>query len=670
MTSAQSERIRSHDMRNDGRGLRKFLWSLAAGLVVGLAWFTPLLGHWLRALEPKADDFLSRVAPPEPREEFLFLGIDEPSLALTAVPPEEVSANESLSLMKGRFPWDRKVYALAIEELFKNGARLVILDLLFSEPSDSPESDDALAEIIGKYRDRVILAGAFSPGEGMHAEETLSFVEPLPDFLGPIEGGTRFGYINFWTHPGDKTIRTIDYRQTPNEVNGLERHPDETPLESLAGAAALALERELPEGRVNAAFSNAKAYQPESFYRLFTGELPDVKGQIVMIGPAAERFQDTHATPAGILSGPQIHLHALGAILGDDFLIRLDSSFWRIAALLLGSVAAFLIVLADLRPLRLLLGGLGLLLLLGLAAIIAAYCGILFPIIPALAAAAAVLVTALAMSAVADRIQRDQIRRHLQRSLSPAVADAVISSPEGYLDASRGGKKAVAVLFSDVRDFTSMAETMEASDLVIQLNEYFSEMTKAVFDHGGVIDKFIGDAVMATWGGLAVSEGGDPARQAVLAGEEMLERLEKLNEKWSIEGRPTFTIGIGIHLGEAVVGEVGSESRSDFTVLGDAVNLASRIEGFTKQAGFPLIISESVNESLGGFSTLLGRFRLKGKSQDIALYLPGANALPAGFEQALELIDDSPEVMAAIDHPLARLYRDHFRDGVVTVSSK
>ncbi|MFK7911817.1 MAG: adenylate/guanylate cyclase domain-containing protein, partial [Akkermansiaceae bacterium] len=216
------------------------------------------------------------------------------------------------------------------------------------------------------------------------------------------------------------------------------------------------------------------------------------------------------------------------------------------------------------------------------------------------------------------------LHRHLRRSMSPDVADAIVRAPDGYYKAAEGNRRAVTVLFTDIRGFTSRSEEQDAGELVTQLNIYLERMVDVIFRHGGTVDKFIGDAIMATWGALGETDSTNQVKQAADSAQEMLGELSELNKRWAKEGLPPFRIGIGIHHGEAIVGEVGSDQRTDFTVIGDAVNLASRIEGLTKAFGVDLMISGKVSEILDAGNSWIevAKVRVKGREGGVSLSMP------------------------------------------------
>lgn len=209
--------------------------------------------------------------------------------------------------------------------------------------------------------------------------------------------------------------------------------------------------------------------------------------------------------------------------------------------------------------------------------------------------------------------ERETIKDTFGRFVSPAVAEVVLS---GQLSLN-GERREVSILFQDLRDFTSMAEQMNPEALVEVLNQFFTEMVAAVESEGGVVKKFMGDGVMALFGApVAVP---DHAARAVRAAQGMAQRLTDLNVRLSAQGKPTLQIGVGIHTGEVVTGEIGPDTRVEYGVVGDPVNVASRIEGLTKELQTTILISAATAARLGpGF--LLGRtaaLAVKGKAQPV-----------------------------------------------------
>ncbi|WP_272902054.1 adenylate/guanylate cyclase domain-containing protein [Candidatus Reidiella endopervernicosa] len=205
------------------------------------------------------------------------------------------------------------------------------------------------------------------------------------------------------------------------------------------------------------------------------------------------------------------------------------------------------------------------------------------------------------------------------RFLDPRVVGELVDHGETVFD-MRGEKREVTVLFSDIRGFTTLSEQSTPEQIVALLNDYFSRQVKVIFHHGGTVDKFIGDAIMAFWG--APVDDPDQAVHAVTAALEMSEALLAFRESLGESGTE-FDIGIGIHTGPAVVGFIGSENRLDYTAIGDTVNLASRIEGQTK-GRCRVLVSEETRQRCGELFDFHdhGSYKVKGRAQEVRLYEP------------------------------------------------
>lgn len=214
--------------------------------------------------------------------------------------------------------------------------------------------------------------------------------------------------------------------------------------------------------------------------------------------------------------------------------------------------------------------------------------------------------------------QKKQIRNFFTVYVNREVVDQLIESPEQFR--LGGEKRELTVLFSDIKGFTNISETMAPEDLVVLLNEYLGAMTDIVFKYGGTLDKYIGDAVMAFWGAPVPQE--DHVKRCCWAALEMQERLAELRLKWKKEGKPDIYARIGINTGMMIVGNMGSQSRFNYTVMGDAVNLAARLEPANKAFGTSIIVSEFTNERIQEFCRTreLATITVQGKQKPIRIY--------------------------------------------------
>lgn len=230
---------------------------------------------------------------------------------------------------------------------------------------------------------------------------------------------------------------------------------------------------------------------------------------------------------------------------------------------------------------------------------------------------AGIAAVAIENSQFAVKIQKEGVARaNFERYFAPQLAQRIASS-EGAMGLG-GDKREVTVLFSDIRGFTALSETMPPAEMATWLSEYFTEMVECVFRNDGTLDKFIGDAVMAQWGApLGTPEDADKAMKAAI---EMMEELGKLNAKWIAEGRPALQIGVGINHGEAFAGNIGSEKRLEYTVIGDTVNTASRL---CSAAGpGEILISDELRRVLKDVPKLVEcpPMELKNKSQPVKVF--------------------------------------------------
>jgi adenylate cyclase len=305
---------------------------------------------------------------------------------------------------------------------------------------------------------------------------------------------------------------------------------------------------------------------------------------------------DEFATPTtGVtrMWGVEVLGSAVETILNQRYLAPAPPGLTVGLIFMLAGLAALLAVFR--RPLFATIGALGLLGLYLLAAMVAVDNGVLLNLVFPPVAVVLGLGVALAGRVVLEQSEQRVIRGVMDRYLSPSVSRWVLHNADRL---SLGGEtRTMSVLFSDLRGFTTLSHRLEPATLVPLLNEYMSAMTEVVFRQDGVLDKYIGDAIMAFWN--APMEQPDHARRACDTALAMIERLRELQVDWQARGLPLLELGVGINTGPMMVGNMGSRQRLAYTVLGDAVNVAARLEGLSKEYGTRLIIGDATRAAAG-----------------------------------------------------------------------
>jgi adenylate cyclase len=248
--------------------------------------------------------------------------------------------------------------------------------------------------------------------------------------------------------------------------------------------------------------------------------------------------------------------------------------------------------------------------------------GLLLLTVPVLSALILSGLFSLGFEYALERLEKLRTRRTLERYVSKNLVKEILENPGGYYSTLRGVRVPVTMLFSDVVGFTTLAEKADPEALVAQLNEYLTRMTSVVFSNGGTLDKFIGDAIMAVWGNVRSFGVAQDAKNCARAALGMRRELRQLNEKWRDEGRMGLGMGIGINQGEVIVGNIGSQERMDPTVIGDAVNLASRLEGLTRIYGVDILVGATAAELVRDEFHLrsVARVQVKGKTKPVDVF--------------------------------------------------
>jgi adenylate cyclase len=599
---------------------------------------------------------------------FRTRGATSPDSRVVVVAIDAKSINEL-----GRWPWDRKVIAGLIENLKSYGAKTVALDIVFSEPS-GPDSDALLSSAMQKSGN-VIAGYFFRPEEEGQAVSDAEMIEPSR--IKVIRMNEQISQIPVPAHPAvEANIPAVSHASasagffniTPDSdgiirtANLLMLHDGDLypslPLAALrhyTGSEVIlgierygvdsmyAGDRRIPadeSGRLTLNF-----YGRQGAFRTFSAvdvikqrlEQNALKDSLVFVGATEIGISDVRATPVDpVLPGVEIHATVASSVLQGRYLIR---NGWVIL-LEISCIVFFPVILSILLSLvhRTLMA---LLFYMGVIAIYLVFnyfqfaffllnAAIIFPFI-------SVGMTYLSAEAYRNLIEERQsrfLKKAFVSYVSRDLVNEIIRNPDTLK--LGGERREITILFSDIRDFTSISEKLSPEELVLLLNRYLGPMTNLVLRHNGTLDKYIGDAIMAIYNAPVRID--DHSLQACRTALDMIENLKDLNSAFRQKGLPAIDIGIGINTGDVIVGNMGTDMRFDYTAIGDTVNLASRLEGMNKIYRTRIIVSGHTVEHIG---TLEGQgaesgalmlreldlIRVKGKDTPVTIY-----ELVQGFE--------------------------------------
>ena len=599
----------------------------------------PLLGQ----VELKTYDMRLRALPSAPARFVTIAAIDEASLAKL-----------------GRWPWSRSTFAALAERLDQLGARVIAFDLFFSE-RESARVDAQFARAIDSTK-KVVLGTVFIDRQadirylgpaGLAAarraispqaialvkDETFRMEEPYGVLVNIAELQGASSYAGDIHVPADADgvvrraplIRRFDGRYFPAFDVQVARAflAKEAPTLDIApyGIAGIRLgQHYIPldeEGRLLVRHRPPRSFATVSIADILEQRVDPalLRGRVVLVGNTAIGIGDTRVTPYGAtLPGVEIRASIIESLLQGDALQRPE---WMV---LVDAAAMMLIalVLIALLPRFGVSGGgaLAAALLVGYV-VLAVYLfereGLWLNLVYPTLLVALLFASATLVEYFFTFSEKRYLKRAFQHYVPPAVVEDLVADA-GKLQLG-GEKRELTVLFSDIRGFTTLSEAMAPEELVKLMNEYFTVMTEQVFRHRGSLDKYIGDAIMAVFGApLAEPQHAALACRTAL---DMARALQGLRQSWRARGIPEIDIGVGINTGPMVVGNMGSASRFNYTVVGDAVNLASRIEHLNKEYGTNILVSEYTYLPLKDEFPLareVDRVRVRGRTQPVRLF--------------------------------------------------
>ncbi|MGM0568549.1 MAG: CHASE2 domain-containing protein [Elusimicrobiota bacterium] len=607
-----------------------------------------------RAVELKTLDWRFLLRGPEPALESIFI---------VAIGDESVSAD-----VMGRWPWRRGYMASFINVISDYSPSSIVFDIMFTEPSkDFPRDDIMFADEAGRA------SNVFFPfflrledaprARGYSAQEdevNKRLIEKISiarasdfenaDFINaqtavmPISAlsaeAAGSGYVNASPDPDGITRRiplVIRYRDKiiPSiafsaALDYLGASREEVHINPGKNIVVRSSEREIRipvDSRqrmlVNHSGEFSSANFPlASFVGLYSDHDQDgmsflemIEDRMVFIGLTATGTVDLRPTPFSPVF-PMVAFLADGAcnIVEGDFMAEAPPWINALIVFFAGLAAAFFTIKFKAFPAALLNAGfLFSYLILNFLFFKNNYVlSAFYPFISIIFTYAGITIYKF----TGEEQEKKVIKGMFQRYVSSQVVDTLIDNPE--LINLGGERRYLTVFFSDIRSFTSISEKMDPEEVVQILNEYLTEMIKIIFKNNGTLDKFMGDAIMAIWGAPVEQE--DHALLAVKAAVEMRESLEKLHDKWKKEGRKTISVGMGINTGEVISGNMGSEQFEDYTVIGDTVNLAARLEE-NAGPGQILVSQETYNHVK---EKVIGRplpaIKVKGKEQKVKIY--------------------------------------------------
>ncbi|MDO8810702.1 MAG: adenylate/guanylate cyclase domain-containing protein [Gallionella sp.] len=580
--------------------LKLALFSILAGWILGVgALFTPI---W-QPVELKIFDTLSVfTAPRKSTLPITIIGIDEASFAQLGI----------------RWPWPRDMHARLTDHLTQSGAAVIAFDVLFSEPSPAKEDAEFARSIASSGNVVLVSDRVYHETATSRQWQRLDPIEPL------MQAGATTGLATM-TIDGDNIARRM-----AGADDALWRVAIRTLIRSRPGSVE---EPFVPPGAMIRHIGPTHTFPYIPYYQVLNGDPsipPDFfADQIVLIGRDVRSSPDvaqtdTFATPflntSGLLT-PGVEIHATqieNALTGQFIMPATRTQNILVTTTILILITPFLLFWHPLRStvLTVLLGCITL----GMSTWAFASLNLwMATATPLLALATAFLATSTG-SYFTERRRAGAIRSAFSKYVSSDVVKEMIDHPERLK--LGGQRREISILFSDLAGFTSMSEKLTPDEVAHIINLYLNAMTRIIMAHGGTVDKFIGDAIMAFWGAPLDDE--EHGLHAVQAAIKMQEVMYDMQPEFRSLGIDKLALRIGINSGPAIIGNMGSDLRFDYTALGDAVNLSARLEGVNKAYGTDILLSQSTANFVNGRVHLrpVDRVRVKGKNVPVDIFTP------------------------------------------------
>ncbi len=575
----------------------KFLRSVTAALLIGLAVYLSVSLQWF----PRADLALQDAV-------YQQGGAVNPNIKIIAIDERTLSA-------LGQFEtWTREPYARLIERLNGSGFPPLVIGLDVLLVNEKGPEDELLIEACRLYNNvvmakNIVFTTKMTKIDGQHAVDTLH-IDMVEVPFGVLAELVQTGFANTIPDVRDGAVRyTLLERGEHRSFASQVAH--------MAGAVR-------PDA-VDAAdgiyidyTASAGGFETLSMIDVVEGRIPPQAfvGSIVLVGAQAAGMGDYYPVPGSEwMHGVEIHANIIQGLLEGRVLSAADRTM---NAIICAATAFLLTLVCSYIPL---LGTVVLLLAAGggyvLAALHMSDAGIIINMISTPIALALILLWSIIGKYAAELLQKQKIMRAFRKYVAPQVVEEIARNHNYQLKLG-GEKRHIAVLFVDIRGFTPLSEALQPEQVVEILNEYLSLVTDAIFRNGGTLDKFIGDAAMAVFN--APFDSKDYIFKAVCAARDIAAGSETIARKFMERFGKVVSYGIGVNCGDAVVGNIGSDFRMDYTAIGDTVNTAARLESNAKPG--QILISQQVVDALDGRIevTPLGAIPLKGKAQGVNVY--------------------------------------------------
>ncbi|MBW2970439.1 adenylate/guanylate cyclase domain-containing protein [Candidatus Woesearchaeota archaeon] len=496
----------------------------------------------------------------------------------------------------GRWPWNREVFAETITKLKQS--RTIAIDVAFFEET---EQDNILGEVLSEKVIIPVEYTSFAKEDGKTIGKRL--LKPAPGLE-----KAQTGYVNIITDR-DGVTRAANMDISDEYENfayvaykNYWKKEAEKPARFLINFAG-------PPG----------SYKQYSLTDVYNNRIPpeEFKNKLVLIGATSPDMHDDYFVPTSkgkAMPGVEIHANTIQTLINKDFLK--EQPKWSTAlAILIAAITISLLITTGIRITTITVPALiiGYLFL----SIYAFNYGIIMNLVYVPLSILFTYTFEVIYSYYTEKKERQKTLGAFSKYVSPAVIDELMQDPEKLK--LGGERKEITVFFSDIRGFTTLSEKLTPEKLVHLLNEYLTAMTDIIMKHEGVVDKFIGDAIMAFWG--APMKQPNHAEMACSTSIDMIKKLKELNVKWTAEKFPEIKIGIGLNTGHAVIGNMGSYERFDYTAMGDTINLGSRLEGLTKAYGVSIIASETTKKATKDYVfRKLDLVKVKGKDKPVTIY--------------------------------------------------